>query len=52
MLSLLKYGLRYILTICIITAIAFVMACTILAVYLAVKCGTKFRKICEHKKKK
>ncbi len=45
MIPALKFCLRFIVTLCLIAVIAFMVMCAVLAVYLAVKGGISIRKI-------
>ncbi len=45
MISLFKYLSRFIISLCITLAVVFVMACTALVIYCAIKGGIKIRMI-------
>ena len=47
MISLFKYCLRFIITLCLTIAVIFVMACVVAVVYFAVKGGIKIHRISE-----
>ncbi len=48
----LKYWLRYILTLCLIAAIIFMMMCTVTVIYLIGKGDIKIRMIRDNRKKR
>lgn len=52
MISLLKCWFRYILALCLIAVIFFMMACTILVAVLIVNGNIKIRKIAGNREKK
>lgn len=45
MIPAFKYYLRFIVTLCLIAVIAFMVTCAVLVAYLAVKGGISIRKI-------